>query len=130
MAALELIKRALSIGQVERNLLYHFINELQTHQIELEEEEDDHDDDDKSLQHLDLFTQYITTAYASTTSRLAAHTKNHRITYDLLWALFRPNSPIHTTILDMEKAACYKYVSGKQKTKHGSNVLPCGMSLH
>ncbi|KAL8698333.1 MAG: hypothetical protein Q9201_006630 [Fulgogasparrea decipioides] len=106
----------LSLGEdkitLERNLLYHYIAELEAHRTELE---DDTESDGK-LKHLDLLVEYIRAAYISTSSRLASLLKNREITYDLLWALFKPNMEIYTTVLDAEKPACCRYDSGKERT--------------
>ncbi|KAL8626238.1 hypothetical protein Q9189_008078 [Teloschistes chrysophthalmus] len=106
----------LSLGEdkitLERNLLYHYITELEAHRTELE----DDTDSDVKLKHLDLLVEYIRAAYISTSSRLASLLGNCEITYDLLWALFKPNMEIYTTVLDAEKPACCRYDSGKERT--------------
>jgi len=95
--------------------LYHYVPELEAYSTELE----DSSHHDARLKHLNLLVGYIRTACASTTFRLMSLLKNREITYDLLWALFKPNVNIYTTILDAEKLACYRYDSGKQKTTNG-----------
>jgi hypothetical protein len=92
--------------------LYLYITELEAHRTDLE----GISHHDAKLKHLNLLVEYIRTAYISTTSRLASLLKNREITYDLLWALFKPNTEIYTTILDAEKPACYRYDSGTEKT--------------
>jgi len=92
--------------------LYHYILELEAHRTELEG--DSHHD--VEFKHLNLLVEYMRTAYISTTSRLASLLKNREITYDLLWALFKPNTTVYTTILDAEKPACYRYDSGEERT--------------
>ena len=74
------------------------------------------DQENVKSEHLGLLVDYTRTAYVLTTSRLASLLKDREITYDLLWALFKPNVNIYTTILDAEKPACYRYDSGKEKT--------------
>ena len=88
--------------QLERNLLYHYISELEAHQTKLEDDADN----DAKFKHLDLLVDYIRAAYISTSYHLASLLKNREITYDLLWALFKPNTEIYTTVLDAEKPAC------------------------
>ncbi|KAI9715641.1 MAG: hypothetical protein M1812_005793 [Candelaria pacifica] len=106
----------LSLGEdkitLERNLLYHYILKLEAHQTGLEDDANN----DAKVKHLNLLVEYIRTVYVSTTSRLISLLGNREITYDLLWALFKPNAKIYTTILDAEKPACYRYDSGKEKT--------------
>lgn len=86
--------------------------ELEAHRTELE----DDTDNDVKIKHLNLLVEYIRAAYISTSSRLASLLKDRKITYDLLWALFRPNMEIYTTVLDAEKPACCRYNSGKERT--------------
>ncbi|KAL8800740.1 MAG: hypothetical protein Q9182_004945 [Xanthomendoza sp. 2 TL-2023] len=106
----------LSLGEdkitLERNLLYHYIPELEAHGTELE----DDTDSEAKLKHLNLLVEYIRAAYISTSSRLASLLENREITYDLLWALFKPNMEVYTTVLDAEKPACCRYDSGKERT--------------
>jgi hypothetical protein len=68
------------------------------------------------LSHLDLLIKHIKEAYASTTQRLAPLLHNGEITYDLLWALFKPNSVIYTTCPGTRKPRCIKYDFGEEKT--------------
>jgi hypothetical protein len=68
------------------------------------------------LSHLDLLIKHIKEAYASTTQRLVPLLQNGEITYDLLWALFKPNSVIYTTCPGTRKPRCIKYDFGEEKT--------------
>ena len=95
--------------------MYHYVPALEAHRTELEG--DNHHD--AELKHLNLLVEYIRAAYISTSSRLASLLKNREITYDLLWALFKPNMEIYTTVLDAEKPACCRYDSGKERTTNG-----------
>ena len=92
--------------------MYHYVSELEAYSRKLDESAYD----DTKLKHISILVNYIRSAYASTRSRPSALLKNREITYDLLWALFKPNINMYTTILDAEKPACYRYDSGKQKT--------------
>lgn len=83
---------------------------------------------DAKLKHLTLLMDYIKTTYASITSHLKWYLKNQKIMYDLLWALFKPNAAIYTTILDMEKPACFRFDFSKEITSLGSTGLICGGS--
>ena len=67
------------------------------------------------LQHLDLLLEFIKKTYQSTTERLNALLKKSEITYDLLWALFKPNAMIYTTCVGTDKPRCVKYNFGEEK---------------
>jgi len=69
------------------------------------------------LKHLDLLIGFIETTYASTTERLKPLLKNHKITYNLLWALFKPNSEVYTTCPSTSEPRCVKFNYGKKKTR-------------
>ena len=71
------------------------------------------------LKHLNLLVEYVRVAYISTTARVTSLLENREIIYDLLWALFKPNTNIYTTILDAEKPACYRYDFGNKQTING-----------
>jgi hypothetical protein len=69
------------------------------------------------LKHLDLLISFIETTYASTTERLEPLLKNREITYDLLWALFKPNSEVYTTCPGTGEPRCVKFNHGEEKTR-------------
>ena len=54
------------------------------------------------------------TTYESTTQRLLSLLENEEITYDLLWALFKPNSRIYTTCFGTGKPRCVIYDGGEE----------------
>lgn len=65
--------------------------------------------------HLDLLIQTIKDTYKSTTERLVALLADRKITYDLLWALFKPNTHVYTTCPGTGKPRCVKYDFGEEK---------------
>jgi hypothetical protein len=66
--------------------------------------------------HLDLLIKHIKEAYESTTQRLIPLLGRREITYDLLWALFKPNSEAYATCSGTRKPRCIKYDFGEEKT--------------
>ena len=94
--------------------MYNYLDELQTYCSSI-----DSDADPSSLKYLDLLIDYIKQAYESTTQRLVPLLENGEITYDLLWALFKPNSVAYTTCSGTKKPRCIKYDSGEEKTVNG-----------
>ena len=67
------------------------------------------------LEHLDLLIGFIQTTYKSTAQRLSSLLAEGEITYDLLWALVRPNSTVYTTCPGTKKPRCVIYDSGEEK---------------
>ena len=56
--------------------------------------------------HLDVFLQYLDSTFKPTDDRLAILLKERKITYDLLWALFKPNMEVYTTCKGTQAARC------------------------
>lgn len=67
-------------------------------------------------EHFNLLVNFVKTTYSSTTTRLIALLENHEITYDLLWALFKPNTVVYTTCFGTGKPRCVKYDFGEERT--------------
>jgi hypothetical protein len=58
---------------------------------------------------------HINQAYTPTAQRLAALRESGKITYDLLWALFKPNTVAYTTCSGTKKLRCIRYDFGEEK---------------
>jgi len=69
------------------------------------------------LKHLDLLIGLIETTYASTTKRLKPLLKNREITYNLLWALFKPNLEVYTIYPGTSKPKCVIFNYSKEKAR-------------
>jgi len=85
--------------------LYNRLAELEEYQC-----------DPSYLRHFNLLLDFVKTTYASTTKRLTALLEGHEITYDLLWALFKPNMVLYTTCFGTGKPRCVKYHFGEERT--------------
>ncbi|CZR69933.1 uncharacterized protein PAC_19834 [Phialocephala subalpina] len=70
--------------------------------------------DTASMEHLDLLIDCVTEIYAPTTQRLLPLLEHGKITYDLLWALFKPNTPVYTTCFGTKKPRCVIYDSAEE----------------
>ena len=90
---------------MEQTLLYNRLTELGEYRC-----------DPSQLNHYNLLVNFVKTAYAPTTKRLTALLEDYEITYDLLWALFKPNTVVHTTYLGTGKPRCVNYNSGEERT--------------
>jgi hypothetical protein len=62
-----------------------------------------------------LLLDFIKKTYQSTTERLDALLEKREITYDLLWALFKPNAIVYTTCIGTDKPRCVKYDFGEER---------------
>ena len=102
----------LTEAQVEQNLLYNYLHELESYQGDANTGTTQ---DATCLKHLDLLVDFIKTTYQSTAQRLLSLLENDEITYDLLWALFTPNSMAYTTCLGTGKPRYVIYDDREEK---------------
>jgi hypothetical protein len=71
-------------------------------------------------EHFDLLIKHIKTTYTSTTHSLFSLRESKEITYNLLWALFKPGALVYTTCSGSKKPRCVIYDSAEEKiTKSG-----------
>ena len=70
--------------------------------------------DDSTSKHLDLLVDFIKTTYQSTAHRLLSLLEDGEINYDLLWALFKPNSIVYSTCFGTGKPRCVIYDDGEE----------------
>jgi len=70
----------------------------------------------EEIAHLDLLISYVEEKYASLRQRLNALLQHGEITYDLLWALFKPNTTLYTTCDGTGKPRGVKYRDGREKS--------------
>ncbi|KAI6709035.1 AAA family ATPase [Diplocarpon mali] len=84
---------------VEQNLLFHYLSDLEAYRSNTVL-------DDSTLQHLSLLVDFIKKTYESTAERLSALFEKCEITYDLLWAFFKPNAVLYTTCVGTGKPRC------------------------
>ena len=67
------------------------------------------------LKHLNLLVDHIKDAYTSIGRRVASLLAGGEITYDVLWALFKPNDKVYGTCLGTRKPRCIIFDSGEEK---------------
>jgi hypothetical protein len=99
--------------QVERNLLYHYLPELESHRNRVQVNAAK----TTSIKHLDLLIDCVKTVYMPTSQNLLPLLDHGEITYDLLPLLFKPNTLVHTTCFGTKKPRCAIYDSAEEKEK-------------
>ncbi|KAI9767831.1 MAG: hypothetical protein M1839_004332 [Geoglossum umbratile] len=67
------------------------------------------------IQHLKLLTQYLTDHYDTTLKRFNALLKEGKISFDLLWILFQPNTLVYTTCPGSDQPRCLKFDFGQME---------------
>ena len=90
--------------------MYHYLPELKSHRNSTDTL------DPTCAKHLDLLIQHIKATYTGTRTRLSPLLKSGEIPYDLLWALFKPNTFAYTTCPGTKKLRCIKYDFGEERT--------------
>jgi hypothetical protein len=98
-------------SKVEQNLLYTALPELELCQSW----NDISPPDQEGTSHLGLLVDYLRSAYADTTQSMLSLLPTGDITYDLLWALFKPNALVYTTCSGTHKPRCVRYNFGEEK---------------
>jgi hypothetical protein len=93
-------------------MLFHFLSELQAYRMKANQAVQN---DDAASRHLELLVKFIEKAYMSTSQQLEVLLKHHEITYELLWALFKPNMILYTTCPGTRKPRCVKYDFGEER---------------
>jgi hypothetical protein len=71
--------------------------------------------DQEGTSHLGLLVDYLRSVYADTTQSMLSLRPTGNITYDLLWALFKPNALVYTTCSGTRKPRCVRYNFGEEK---------------
>jgi hypothetical protein len=95
---------------VERNLLFHFLPELKIFGAS----SDDDTAEEDGMRHLTLLIKYLEETYESTTGEMNSLLTHRKITYDLLWAFFKPGALLYVTCLSTGPPRCVRYSSGKE----------------
>ncbi|KAL2840807.1 P-loop containing nucleoside triphosphate hydrolase protein [Aspergillus pseudoustus] len=67
-------------------------------------------------QYLCLLINHLKQAYSSTSQRLESMLQHGHITYDLLWALFKPGSHVFTTCFNTKEPRCVIFDAGEEVT--------------
>lgn len=106
------IDQLLTLVKIDRNFLYTALDILESCQswnaiapLELPE-----------IEHLGLLVDYLKSAYVNTTHRLLQLISKNLITYDLLWAFFKPNALVYATCSATHNPRCLIYNSGEENT--------------
>lgn len=89
-------------------MLYHFLPELK----ELSQNGQSDEDRKEYFQNLGKICHYLEEAYRVTTDRVESLIRGGYISYDLLWALFKPESLSYCTCPATDLPRCIKYVEG------------------
>ncbi|EED11723.1 conserved hypothetical protein [Talaromyces stipitatus ATCC 10500] len=79
---------------IERDLLYHYLDELRDYQKRLRSQEAISDD---AKLHLSKLMQHLEETYAPVVEQLKLLQESQKITWDLIWALLKPGTLVFAT---------------------------------
>ena len=91
--------------------MYHYLPQLESSRSWNSVDSPDSD----GVKYVSLMVGYLKETYADTTKSLELLLKSGEITYDLLWALFKPNKPVFTTCHGTHKPRYVKFDYGEEK---------------
>lgn len=94
-------------------MLLHYVTELKSIR---NGQGNDSRDNTTVVTHIDLLLQFMNDYFGSNIRRLKSLFQRTEITYDLLWALFKPNAMVYTTCPGSGKPRCVKFVSAEEKS--------------
>ncbi|KAJ5489169.1 hypothetical protein N7539_004059 [Penicillium diatomitis] len=96
---------------IEQNVLFHFLPELDRC---VGNTDNSSDHDSAHTEQLRLLIDHLKQAYASISQRLKSMLQHGHITYDLLWALFKPGCHVYTTCIGTKEPRCVKFDAGEE----------------
>ncbi|KAJ6134492.1 hypothetical protein N7523_000814 [Penicillium sp. IBT 18751x] len=100
---------------IEQNVLFHFLPELDRC---AENMDNSSDHDSVHAERLRLLIDHLKHAYASISQRLESMLQHGHITYDLLWALFKPGCHVYTTCIGTKEPRCVRFDAGEELTQN------------
>ncbi|KAI3226519.1 hypothetical protein DTO012A9_5567 [Penicillium roqueforti] len=105
---------------IEQNFLFHFLPELDRYTENM-----DSSSDNKSAhaEHLLLLIDHLKHTYTSALQRLKSMLQHGHITYDLLWALFKPSCHIYTTCIGTKEPRYIVFDAGEEMTQNDETWL-------
>jgi hypothetical protein len=100
--------------QIDPNVLFNYLGEL-CKALEHEKALPEDSQNKAKIEHLALLCQYIETDYQPVSKRLYPLLEHNEITFDLLWALFLPNTMLYTLCAGSNEPRCVKLNWGAEK---------------
>jgi hypothetical protein len=104
MAGVKGVSLVQDTPHIDPNMLFLYLEECRAYKVELEKEAEGAKKKKKErkaaaakAQHLKILVKYLDKDYAETKKTLYPMLEHNMISFDLLWALFKPNSIAYTT---------------------------------
>ncbi|KAM5475665.1 hypothetical protein MauCBS54593_001357 [Microsporum audouinii] len=97
---------------VSRDLLFNLLPRLEAYETHADKTESGPGD---ALQHLNKLIEHIKKAYGQTVKRFELLVANGKITYDLLWALFKPGEKVYSLCPGTDKPRAVTFDYGAER---------------
>lgn len=129
MAGVKGISLVADTPQIDPNMLFLYLEETRTHMKKLLEtsrsgkKRKERKEALVKVQHLKVLVKYLDKDYAETKRTLYPMLENNTISFDLLWALFKPNTIAYTTTYgdnDQPRAFKIEYVTKESHFMKGT----------
>ena len=98
--------------QVQPELLFNYLEELECQRTCLPTQSADY-------QHLHQLIKFLSNHFVAALDSLRPLLQHGEITFDLLWALFKPNDLLYTTCIGTGKPRSVRFESGEERTVDG-----------
>ena len=109
--------RLLTLEQIRVEVLFAFLPDLKEYRKTLLDSESD------GAKQLEQAIEFLDDWFASTTEELTPLLAHGEITYDHLWAVFKPNAPIFTICQDSEQPKCLLFDFGEARDRKGQRYF-------
>ncbi|KAG8531062.1 uncharacterized protein KY384_004419 [Bacidia gigantensis] len=102
---------------VRLELLYSFLSDFRAQHREPTDQESD------GIKQLKQLIDFLEDWFQATTEEVTQLLEHGEITYDLLWALFKPNEPIYTNDHDSEQPRSFLFDFGEPQDRKGQKYF-------
>ncbi|KAK5086189.1 hypothetical protein LTR70_007434 [Exophiala xenobiotica] len=100
---------------IDQSFLFHFLREITERHTASQKSSSQ---GDTASKHLGVLLDYLESEYRSPLERVMSLLKGKEITYDLLWALFKPNAEVFTTCPGTGAPRCVRLHFGEERKRN------------
>ncbi|KAI9891861.1 MAG: hypothetical protein M1814_002246 [Vezdaea aestivalis] len=94
--------------EVQIEVLFHYLDQLKAYSAGLSS-------DSGCIEHLNHLTGYLDKHFTSQARKFQSLLEHREITFNLLWALFKPNTLVYTKCAGSDEPRCLKFDFGQEK---------------
>ena len=109
----------LTISQIEQDLLDSYVSDLEGYDCTIDASAGNY----PPKKPLKILLNFIRSIYASIAEWLVPLLEGGKITYSLLWALFKPNTEVYTNCSEIDQSRCIKCTFGKERERTTPDIF-------